>query len=84
MTAFTSDEPDAEELAAREGEGAIEIETGAQPQASVIVMHGLGAGGNDFVLVVPELGLTPGLRGAPRRPRAGPGVGAVRLDSPAE
>ena len=29
--------------------------------ASVIVMHGLGADGNDFVPVVPELGLPPAL-----------------------
>lgn len=35
----------------------IEVETGANPQASVIWMHGLGADGNDFVPVVPELGL---------------------------
>ena len=62
MPSFTFDEPDAEELMAQEGEGAIEIATGARPQASVIVMHGLGADGNDFVPVVPELGLPPGLR----------------------
>ncbi len=62
MPQFTSDEPDAEERTAQEGEGAIEIETGPQPQASVIVMHGLGADGNDFVPVVPELGMPPGLR----------------------
>ena len=62
MPAFTFDEPDAGELAPREGEGAIEIETGPEPQASVIVMHGLGADGNDFVPVVPELGLPPDLR----------------------
>ena len=30
----------------------IEIETGANPQASVIWMHGLGADGNDFVPIV--------------------------------
>jgi phospholipase/carboxylesterase len=36
---------------------AIEIETGKNPSASVIWMHGLGADGNDFVPVVPELGL---------------------------
>ena len=62
MPSFTFDEPDAEELTAQEGEGAIEIETGPQPQASVIVMHGLGADGNDFVPVVPEVGLPPALR----------------------
>ena len=62
MQPFTSDEPDAEELTGQEGEGAIEIETGAGPQASVIVMHGLGADGNDLVPLVPELGLPPALR----------------------
>lgn len=41
---------------------AIEIETGPQPRASVIWMHGLGADGNDFVPVVPELGLPRSLR----------------------
>lgn len=40
---------------------AIEIETGADPRASVIWMHGLGADGRDFVPVVRELDL----RGAP-------------------
>ncbi|MBI2508798.1 MAG: carboxylesterase [Betaproteobacteria bacterium] len=37
---------------------AIEIETGKNPSASVIWMHGLGADGNDFVPVVNELGLS--------------------------
>ena len=36
---------------------AIEIETGANPEFSVIWLHGLGADGSDFVPVVPELGL---------------------------
>ena len=36
----------------------IEIETGADPQASVIWMHGLGADGNDFVPIVQELDLS--------------------------
>jgi phospholipase/carboxylesterase len=36
---------------------AIEIETGKSPTASVIWMHGLGADGNDFVPIVPELEL---------------------------
>lgn len=36
----------------------IEIETGANPTASVIWMHGLGADGNDFVPIVRELDLT--------------------------
>ncbi|MDP2194904.1 MAG: alpha/beta hydrolase [Rhodocyclaceae bacterium] len=42
----------------------IEIETSANPEFSVIWMHGLGADGSDFVSVVPELGLgnTPGVR----------------------
>ncbi|HZN26763.1 MAG TPA: alpha/beta fold hydrolase [Burkholderiales bacterium] len=37
---------------------AIEIETGSNPAASVIWMHGLGADGNDFVPIVHELDLT--------------------------
>jgi phospholipase/carboxylesterase len=36
---------------------AIEIETGRNPSASIIWMHGLGADGSDFVPVVNELGL---------------------------
>jgi phospholipase/carboxylesterase len=53
---------------------AIEIETGENPAASVIWMHGLGADGNDFVPIVNELGLdgTPAIRflfpHAPMRP----------------
>lgn len=39
----------------------IELETGAAPSASVIWLHGLGADGNDFVPIVPELGLPPAL-----------------------
>ena len=35
----------------------IEVETGKNPAAAVIWMHGLGADGNDFVPVVNELGL---------------------------
>jgi phospholipase/carboxylesterase len=35
----------------------IEIETGADPSAAVIWLHGLGADGNDFVPVVDELDL---------------------------
>ena len=52
----------------------IEVETGKNPSASVIWMHGLGADGNDFVPVVNELGLsgTPATRfvfpHAPMRP----------------
>ena len=36
---------------------AIEIETGPKPSRCVIVMHGLGADGNDFVPIVQELDL---------------------------
>ncbi len=36
----------------------IVVETGANPQASVIWMHGFGADGNDFVPVVQELDLS--------------------------
>ncbi len=35
----------------------IEIETGDNPTAAVIWLHGLGASGHDFEPVVPELGL---------------------------
>lgn len=35
----------------------IEIETGPDVRCAVIWLHGLGADGNDFVPVVPELGL---------------------------
>lgn len=53
---------------------AIEVETGKNPRASVIWMHGLGADGNDFVPVVDELALdgAPAIRfvfpHAPMRP----------------
>ena len=52
----------------------IEIETGKNPDAAVIWMHGLGADGNDFVPIVGELGLggAPAVRfvfpHAPMRP----------------
>ena len=36
---------------------AIETETQSNPTASVIWLHGLGADGNDFAPIVPELGL---------------------------
>lgn len=36
---------------------AIEIETAPDPRFSVLWLHGLGADGNDFVPLVPELGL---------------------------
>ncbi|HUR89031.1 MAG TPA: alpha/beta hydrolase [Ramlibacter sp.] len=41
----------------------IDIETQPQPRASVIVLHGLGADGNDFVPVAQELDLS-GVGGA--------------------
>ena len=36
----------------------IEIKTAPNPQASVIWLHGLGADGNDFASIVPQLDLT--------------------------
>lgn len=39
----------------------IELETAPGPSASVIWLHGLGADGNDFVPIVPELGLPASL-----------------------
>jgi phospholipase/carboxylesterase len=53
---------------------AIEIETAPNPAAAIIWMHGLGADGNDFAPIVPELDLRelPGVRfifpHAPMRP----------------
>jgi len=41
---------------------AIQIETGPHPDACVIWLHGLGADGNDFVPVVPELQLSRPVR----------------------
>ena len=38
-------------------EPAIEIETGPEPTASVIWLHGLGADGHDFEVIIPELQL---------------------------
>ena len=40
----------------------IELETGANPVASVIWLHGLGADGHDFEPIVPELRLQAPLR----------------------
>ena len=37
----------------------IEVETAPQPSASVIVLHGLGADGRDFIPICDELDLTP-------------------------
>jgi phospholipase/carboxylesterase len=53
---------------------AIELETGPDPIHTVLVMHGLGADGSDFVPIVDELGLPSSSRirfvfpHAPRRP----------------
>ena len=53
---------------------AVEIETGPDPRAAVIWLHGLGADGYDFEPVVAELRLPPRLRArfvfphAPQRP----------------
>jgi phospholipase/carboxylesterase len=53
---------------------AIEIETGAQPRASILVLHGLGADGNDFVPICEQLDLAAAgpvryvLPNAPERP----------------
>jgi phospholipase/carboxylesterase len=38
---------------------ALELETAPNPNASVIVLHGLGADGNDFVPIARELDLRP-------------------------
>jgi phospholipase/carboxylesterase len=40
----------------------IELDTAPNPTASVIWLHGLGADGNDFVPIVPELSLPQSLR----------------------
>lgn len=47
---------------------AIQIDTAPQPQSTVIVLHGLGADGNDFVPIAQQLRLQP--------------VGAVRFVFP--
>jgi phospholipase/carboxylesterase len=41
---------------------AIQIETGARPEAAVIWLHGLGADGHDFEPIVPELRLKKPVR----------------------
>jgi phospholipase/carboxylesterase len=41
---------------------AIEIETGKNPTAAVLWLHGLGADGHDFEPIVPELRLPPSAR----------------------
>ena len=46
----------------------VEIETGPNPTASIVLMHGLGADGNDFVPIAQELDLS--------------GVGPVRFVFP--
>jgi phospholipase/carboxylesterase len=42
----------------------IELETAPKPSAALIWLHGLGADGNDFVPIIPELNLAgcPGIR----------------------
>ncbi len=51
---------------------AVEIETGPEPRAAVIWLHGLGADGHDFEPIVPELALEQPVRfvfpHAPLRP----------------
>jgi len=39
----------------------VELQTAPSPGASIIWLHGLGADGNDFVPIVPELKLPPAL-----------------------
>jgi phospholipase/carboxylesterase len=41
---------------------AIELESGRNPQAAIIWLHGLGADGHDFEPIVPELGLAKPVR----------------------
>ncbi len=56
----------------RESAEGVELETGPDPGAAVIWLHGLGADGHDFVPIVPELALPGAVRfvfpHAPRRP----------------
>jgi predicted esterase len=46
----------------------IEIETGENPCATVLLLHGLGADGRDFVPIAQELDLTGCRSGAFRLP----------------
>ena len=41
---------------------AVELQTGPEPDAAIIWLHGLGADGHDFEPIVPELRLPPELR----------------------
>jgi phospholipase/carboxylesterase len=41
----------------------VEIETGREPRAAVIWLHGLGADGHDFEPIVPELGMPAAAHG---------------------
>jgi phospholipase/carboxylesterase len=41
---------------------AVEIETGPEPQAAIIWLHGLGADGHDFEPIVPEIAVAQPLR----------------------
>lgn len=56
----------------RESSEGVELETGPDPVATVIWLHGLGADGHDFVPLVPALGLRAAVRfvfpHAPMRP----------------
>ena len=47
----------------------IEIESAPNPTAAIIWMHGLGASGDDFAAIVPELDLTgcPAIRFVDRK-----------------
>ena len=45
-------------MSAQQGLEFITVETGADPTAAVIWLHGLGADGHDFEAIVPELDLT--------------------------
>ena len=55
----------------------VELETGPQPDASVIWLHGLGASGHDFEPFVPELKLSSALRFVfPHAPRQAVSINA--------
>jgi phospholipase/carboxylesterase len=46
-----------EQPASSNDPGEVVIETGAAPNSAIIWLHGLGADGNDFAPIVPELGV---------------------------
>ena len=58
----------------------IEIETGDYPRATVMLMHGLGADGNDFVPLVQELVL----EGSPAAQAAYRGKESVTIEGSLE